>query len=79
MLAELRIGDVERAGFEVWGTEEDALRHEGDVATRLGLAGIPGARAWARDDDDRRVDVEPEQLPMALVNRYLEIKRSGRL
>jgi uncharacterized protein (DUF58 family) len=25
------------------------------------------------------VDVEPEQLPMALVNRYLEIKRSGRL
>jgi hypothetical protein len=25
------------------------------------------------------VDVEPEQLPMALVNRYLEIKGSGRL
>ncbi|HUU71740.1 MAG TPA: DUF58 domain-containing protein [Burkholderiales bacterium] len=25
------------------------------------------------------VDVEPEQLPIALVNRYLEIKRSGRL
>ncbi len=25
------------------------------------------------------VDVEPEQLPVALVNRYLEIKRSGRL
>ena len=25
------------------------------------------------------VDVEPEQLPMVLVNRYLEIKRSGRL
>ena len=25
------------------------------------------------------VDVEPEQLPMALVNRYLEVKRSGRL
>ncbi len=25
------------------------------------------------------VDVEPEQLPMTLVNRYLEIKRSGRL
>ncbi len=25
------------------------------------------------------VDVEPDQLPMALVNRYLEIKRSGRL
>jgi len=25
------------------------------------------------------VDVEPERLPMALVNRYLDIKRSGRL
>jgi uncharacterized protein (DUF58 family) len=25
------------------------------------------------------VDVEPEQLPVSLVNRYLEIKRSGRL
>ena len=25
------------------------------------------------------VDVEPERLPIALVNRYLEIKRSGRL
>jgi hypothetical protein len=25
------------------------------------------------------VDVEPEQLPIALVNRYIEIKRSGRL
>jgi uncharacterized protein (DUF58 family) len=25
------------------------------------------------------IDVEPEQLPMALVNRYLEVKRSGRL
>lgn len=25
------------------------------------------------------VDVEPEKLPVALVNRYLEIKRSGRL
>lgn len=25
------------------------------------------------------VDVEPQQLPIALVNRYLEIKRSGRL
>lgn len=25
------------------------------------------------------IDVEPQQLPMALVNRYLEIKRSGQL
>lgn len=25
------------------------------------------------------LDVEPEQLPVALVNRYLEVKRSGRL
>jgi hypothetical protein len=25
------------------------------------------------------VDVEPEQLPMALVNRYTDIKRGGRL
>jgi uncharacterized protein (DUF58 family) len=25
------------------------------------------------------VDVEPEHLPIALVNRYLEIKRSGQL
>ncbi|KPK30714.1 MAG: hypothetical protein AMJ66_09160, partial [Betaproteobacteria bacterium SG8_40] len=25
------------------------------------------------------VDVEPEQLPIALVNSYLQIKRSGRL
>jgi hypothetical protein len=25
------------------------------------------------------VDVEPEELPIALVNRYLDIKRAGRL
>jgi hypothetical protein len=25
------------------------------------------------------LDVEPDQLPIALVNRYIEIKRSGRL
>ena len=25
------------------------------------------------------LDVEPDQLPVALVNRYLDIKRSGRL
>ena len=25
------------------------------------------------------LDVEPAQLPVALVNRYLDIKRSGRL
>jgi hypothetical protein len=25
------------------------------------------------------VDVEPDQLPMALVNRYTDIKRGGRL
>jgi hypothetical protein len=25
------------------------------------------------------LDVEPERLPIALVNRYLELKRGGRL
>lgn len=28
----------ERAGFEVWGTEEDALRYEGTVATEYHMA-----------------------------------------
>lgn len=45
----------------------DYLRHRGLMFGRLQNLGA------------MCIDVEPQQLPMALVNRYLEIKRSGRL
>jgi hypothetical protein len=37
------------------------------VFRRIGAAGV------------MTLDVEPERLPIALVNRYLELKREGRL
>jgi hypothetical protein len=37
------------------------------VFRRIGAAGVIA------------LDVEPERLPIALVNRYLELKRGGRL
>ena len=42
-----------------------ALRER--VFRRIGAAGV------------MTLDVEPERLPIALVNRYLELKREGRL
>ena len=42
-----------------------ALRER--VFRRIGASGV------------MTLDVEPEKLPIALVNRYLELKRGGRL
>ena len=45
----------------------DYLAQRGRIFRRIGAAGVI------------TLDVEPERLPIALVNRYLELKRGGRL
>ena len=45
----------------------DYLVQRGRIFRRIGAAGVI------------TLDVEPERLPIALVNRYLELKRGGRL
>jgi uncharacterized protein (DUF58 family) len=45
----------------------DYLAQRGRVFGRIGASGVV------------TLDVEPERLPIALVNRYLELKRGGRL
>jgi uncharacterized protein (DUF58 family) len=55
---------------------DSALRHS---ATHLYLNERRRAHEAIKAYGVLAVDVEPEQLPVALVNRYLEIKRSGRL
>ncbi len=54
----------------------DALRNS---ATHIYLADRRRAHDAIRANGVLTVDVEPEKLPVALVNRYLDIKRSGRL
>ena len=53
-----------------------ALRHS---ATHLYLGERRKAHEAIKAYGVLGVDVEPEKLPVALVNRYLDIKRSGRL
>jgi uncharacterized protein (DUF58 family) len=67
-LAEALEADVE--GFE------DALRF---VATQSYMEGREKAHALVRRAGLRALDVEPAELPAALVNRYLDIKRAGAL
>ena len=45
----------------------DYLAQRTRIFRRIGAAGVI------------TLDVEPERLPIALVNRYLELKRGGRL
>lgn len=54
----------------------DALDH---CATHLYLEQRRKAHEAFKSGGILSLDIEPEQLPVALVNRYLEIKRSGRL
>lgn len=55
---------------------DDALRNS---ATHIYLADRRRAHEAIKANGVLTVDVEPEKLPVSLVNRYLDIKRSGRL
>jgi uncharacterized protein (DUF58 family) len=76
LFASLRENILTRALAARVDTFERALTH-------AAAAGYLGARelAFKRIEKGGAVclDVEPENLPIALVNRYLDIKRSGRL
>jgi len=61
----VRVDSFERAVTHAAAAEYLALRER--VFRRIGAAGV------------MTLDVEPERLPIALVNRYLELKREGRL
>jgi uncharacterized protein (DUF58 family) len=60
-----RVDSFERAVTHAAAADYLALRSR--VFRRIGAAGVLA------------LDVEPERLPIALVNRYLELKRTGRL
>lgn len=60
-----RVDSFDRALTHAAAAEYLALRER--VFRRLGAAGVAC------------LDVEPERLPISLVNRYLELKRQGRL
>jgi uncharacterized protein (DUF58 family) len=60
-----RVDSFDRAVTHAAAAEYLALRER--VFRRIGAAGVIA------------LDVEPERLPIALVNRYLELKREGRL
>jgi uncharacterized protein (DUF58 family) len=76
LFASLRESILTRALVARVDTFERALTH-------AAAAGYLGARelAFKRIEKGGAVclDVEPQELPIALVNRYLDIKRSGRL
>ena len=55
---------------------EDALRH---AATHRYLLGRRTVHDAIAKSGAISLDVEPEYLPVAMVNRYLDLKRSGRL
>lgn len=60
-----RVDSFDRAVTHAAAAEYLAMRER--VFRRIGAAGVMA------------LDVEPERLPIALVNRYLELKREGRL
>jgi uncharacterized protein (DUF58 family) len=60
-----RVDSFDRAVTHAAAADYLALRER--VFRRIGAAGVMA------------LDVEPERLPIALVNRYLELKREGRL
>jgi uncharacterized protein (DUF58 family) len=60
-----RVDSFDRAVTHAAAAEYLALRER--VFRRIGAAGVMA------------LDVEPERLPISLVNRYLELKREGRL
>jgi uncharacterized protein (DUF58 family) len=60
-----RVDSFDRAVTHAAAAEYLALRER--VFRRIGAAGVMS------------LDVEPERLPISLVNRYLELKREGRL
>jgi uncharacterized protein (DUF58 family) len=60
-----RVDSFDRAVTHAAAAEYLALRER--VFRRIGAAGVIA------------LDVEPERLPISLVNRYLELKREGRL
>jgi uncharacterized protein (DUF58 family) len=60
-----RVDSFDRAVTHAAAADYLALRER--VFRRIGAAGV------------MTLDVEPERLPIALVNRYLELKREGRL
>jgi len=60
-----RVDSFDRAVTHAAAAEYLALRER--VFRRMGATGVMA------------LDVEPERLPIALVNRYLELKREGRL
>ncbi|OGA58309.1 MAG: hypothetical protein A3G81_29285 [Betaproteobacteria bacterium RIFCSPLOWO2_12_FULL_65_14] len=60
-----RVDSFDRAVTHAAAAEYVAMRER--VFRRIGAAGVMA------------LDVEPERLPIALVNRYLELKREGRL
>ena len=76
LFASLRENILTRALAARVDTFERALTH-------AAAAGYLGARELAFRKIEKGgavcLDVEPEDLPIALVNRYLDIKRSGRL
>ncbi|MBI2313697.1 MAG: DUF58 domain-containing protein [Betaproteobacteria bacterium] len=76
LLASLReriIGDVLKQPVEKFS---DALRA---AATHQYLLARRKVHDAIRQYGALSLDVEPEQLPVAMVNRYLDIKRSGKL
>lgn len=76
LLASLReriIGDVLKQPV---GNFSDALRA---AATHQYLLSRRKVHDAIRQYGAASLDVEPEQLPVAMVNRYLDIKRSGKL
>jgi len=60
-----RVDSFDRAVTHAAAADYLALRER--VFRRIGASGV------------MTIDVEPEKLPIALVNRYLELKRGGRL
>ncbi len=76
LLASLQERVINEALAEPVKDFKDALRNS---ATHIYLADRRRAHEAIRANGVLTVDVEPEQLPVALVNRYLDIKRSGRL
>lgn len=76
LLASLQERIINQALETPVDTFDDALRH---AATHRYLAGRRKATDTVRGHGVELLDVEPSQLPISLVNRYLDIKRSGKL
>lgn len=74
LLSSLREPELERAAADPIEGFDDALRV---AATHHYLEARRRAHDLVRGQGVRLLDAEPDKLPVALVNRYLDIKKSG--